>query len=482
MSEPVAVHIETFGCQMNKLDSELVMSALTAEGFTPAASRTAADVVLFNTCSVREHAERRVYSRLADLKRRAAREPNLVIGVIGCMAQKDAERVFERCPWVSVVCGPTHLDRLPALIRQALAGYRRVQAVSADIRQPGPTWDPPRPGASLARPGGHSRFVRIMRGCDNFCAYCIVPFVRGPEVSRPVGAIVEEVRGLAGAGCREVTLLGQNVNSYRHDDARLPHLLERLNAIDGLLRIRFVTSHPKDLTDDILDAMAGLEKVCEHLHLPAQAGADSELARMNRGYARAQYLGIVERARQRMPAIGLMSDFIVGFPGETEAEFEATRGLIEEVHYKNCFIFHYSPRPGTAAARMTDDVPLETKQARLADLLAVQRRIAEVDNRTFIGRDVEVLVEGPSKRARRRRSPLPPPVEEGQGQGEDGGINRDQSVHRVPAPDSRLPITQLVGRTRSDHIVVFDGSPHLAGSLVTVRIAAATDLTLFGAL
>lgn len=267
--------------------------------------------------------------------------------------------------------------------------------------------------------------------------------------------IVEEVERLVEGGCREVILLGQNVNSYRHGSARLPQLLQRLNDIPDLWRIRFLTNHPRDLTDDILQAMAGLDKVCEHLHLPAQAGSDSELARMNRGYTRKHYLALVERARELMPDIGLMSDFIVGFPGQTEEEFQATRSLIEEVGYKNCFIFRYSPRPGTAASRMPDDVPDPVKQARLEELLETQRRVALRANRALIGRLVEVLVEGPSKRARRQN----------------------------PSSDqARSTTVQLVGRTRSDHIVVFDGPPCLAGTLRTVRIVDATDLTLFGAL
>lgn len=456
MTDSTTVYIETFGCQMNKLDSELVLSVLSAEGFTPAHRPEEASVVLLNTCSVREHAEKRVYSRLADLGKRAEREPDLVVGVIGCMAQRVGSALFERCPWVRIVCGPTHLGRLPDLVRKALAGLGRLEAVAEDVRAPAPGWDPPRtlPGAASSGAASAQRFVRIMRGCNNFCTYCIVPYVRGPEVSRPMEDIVEEVRRLVDEGCLEVTLLGQNVNSYRHGEVRLPRLLERLDAVEGLRRIRFVTSHPRDLTDDILRAMADLEKVCEHLHLPAQAGSDSELARMNRGYTRAQYLRIVERARELMPGIGLVSDFIVGFPGETEEEFRATLSLVETVRYKNCFVFRYSPRPGTAAAGMPDDVPRAVKQARLEELLALQREIALADNRAWVGRRVEVLVEGPSKRARRK--PLPPP-----GEGSE---------------------VQLVGRTRSDHIVVFDGPLELAGRLVEVDVADASDLTLFGRL
>jgi len=455
------VYLETMGCQMNRLDSELVAGSLRAAGHDLVDDRRRAEVVLYNTCSVREHAEQKVYSRLgADGKRKAGRRRKLIIGVLGCMAQREGDSLRSRYPQVDIICGPGQLHSLADLIDSAVA------------ERPATALDPPRTGApdeaaearmdemDLARdahpPGAGARaYVRVMRGCDRFCSYCIVPFVRGRQRSRRPEHIVQEVRRLVAAGRTEITLLGQTVNSYRHragrTSVRFSDLLRRVSAISGLRRLRFVTSHPADFTDDVLEAMRDLPNVCEYIHCPAQSGSDAILRRMNRPYTRAEYDDFVDRAREMVPGVALAGDFIVGFPGETDADHRASAELIRRSGYKNSFIFKYSPRPGTPAARkFKDDVPAAVKKRRNNELLAVQAEVGLAHHRSFIGRVVEVLVEGPSPRAEKQP--------------------------RRPAP----PCVQLVGRTRGDHIVVFDGPDSLIGRYLPVSITGATALTLLG--
>jgi tRNA-2-methylthio-N6-dimethylallyladenosine synthase len=442
------VHIETFGCQMNKLDSETAAEMLLAAGFDAAVGPDDADVILFNTCSVREHAEERVYSRVGALKLQKQLRPELIIGVMGCMAQKDGERVFRRAPLVDIVCGPKQESNLARLIGRAREG-RRILALDNGSRiktrqkPPGnvdltaPIEPPPFARSGITRPAPFKDFVAITLGCNNFCSYCIVPCVRGPEESRPADEIADEIKRLADSGVREITLLGQNVNSYA---GGLPRLLQRIHNTPGLQRIRFVTSHPKDVTDDLLQAMAELPKVCEYLHAPAQSGSTSVLHRMNRGYTREHYDDMLERARRIVPGIEIAGDFIVGFPGETEEDFHETVDLVRTAGFNQCFIFKYSPRPGTRAAELPDDVPDEVKKRRNGELLAVQEEVSARRNRDKHGRVLEVLTEGPSK--------------------------NDAS--------------RLAGRSRGYDIVITKGAASLAGRTVPVRITESTPLTLFG--
>jgi tRNA-2-methylthio-N6-dimethylallyladenosine synthase len=491
------VYLETFGCQMNKLDSELVAGELVRRGFalTPVAEE--ADVVLFNTCSVRQHAEEKVYSRLGQLRRRKEREPDLVLGIIGCMAENVREELFDKVPHLDLICGPGELHKVPELVEEA--AVKRTQAVALAPRKRGgkPFVDPnddPLERLDLGRfaAGGSVRedpwraYLRVQRGCNHMCAFCIVPYTRGKEVYRPPENIRQEVEGLVDDGVLEVTLLGQNINSYRWEtpDGRtvgLGHLIRELDKVPGLRRIRFVTSHPADMDDDILRAVGETGKACPYLHMPAQSGSSALLTRMRRGYTREFYLERAARARKLIPGVAIASDFIVGFPGETDADFEATESLVREVGFKNSFIFKYSPRPGTPAAKTDDDVPAEVKKERNRRLLAVQEEVAERANREFVGRTVEILCEGPSKRAEARAAAesvtlaLPIYGEPGSATGFETAPPRGATAVAEPPG-----LTQLMGRTGTDHIVVFDGPTDLRGRFVRVRIERATAYTLFG--
>ncbi len=437
-STPLRVCIVTFGCQMNRLDSRLLKGRLDEAGYDLCESPEGADAVLYNTCSVREHAENRVFSHLGSYRNRAEDEDGFVLGVIGCMAQRLGDHIRQRFPFVDLVCGTHAFLRVPEYLRAILAGEGPVVDLEGEGRVEFQR-DP------CMRRSHHSAFVSVMRGCDNYCAYCIVPYVRGREVSRPLPDVMQEVRTLAADGVREVTFLGQNVNSYGaglEKPVDLADLLEEADEVEGLERIRFVTSQSKDMTERILAAVGERDKVCEHLHLPAQSGSDPVLARMNRGYAAADYRNVVARARELIPGVELASDFIVGFPGETDEDFRRTLALLEEVRFQQSFMFKYSPRPGTAAARLEDDVPAEVKKERHRILLEAQERVDLERRAALVGREVEVLVDGVSK--------------------------KDSS--------------NLSGRTRRNDIVVFKGPESLAGRLRRVRITDHTALTLFGKL
>ena len=462
------IYLETLGCQMNRLDSELVIGRLLAAGHEMTAEAGQADVVLYNTCSVRDLAEEKVHSRLghlgATLRREGRDVPGAgpVVGVLGCMAQRLGEALRERHPHVSIVCAPGRLDGLLDMITRAAAGRGAVALdpdrrarTQAEAREAFDALDQSRdPGAA---PGAAQAYVRVMRGCDNFCSYCIVPFVRGPELSRDPAHVADEVRRLIDAGRTTVTLLGQAVNRYRWrsggTSVRFSDLLEGLAGIGGLRRLRFVTSHPLDFGDDILQVMASSRVICPYIHCPAQSGSDAMLKAMNRGYTRAQYDDLVDRARATVDEVVLASDFIVGFPGESEADHQASIDLIRRSGFRNSFIFKYSPRPGTAAARrLKDNVPDAVKRRRNAELLAVQHEVSLAHHNGYVGRTVEVLVEGPSRRVDK------------------------QAARPTPAA------MQLSARTRGDHIVVFDGPGDLAGRYVDVEITGATPVTLFGRL
>ena len=456
------VHIKCFGCQMNKLDTALVSACLREAGFGLTDSVKEADAVVINTCSVREHAEARVLSHLGHLKHLKKHRPGLVVAVIGCMAQRLGQGLLDHDA-VDIVCGPTQIPQVVDLIAENLEGGAKHLAVTTEVRQ---GEEPDRVAlerfeAAYAVDGGDGpdlpgqAFVRVMRGCNNFCTYCIVPYVRGPEVCRPPEAILEQVRRLADEGVRQVTLLGQTVNAYEHAGGgrtySLADLLGLVAEVDGIEWVRFVTSYPSEaFFDDILHAMAASPKVCHYLHMPAQSGSDRILRAMNRHYTAGRYLDLLARARAIVPDIAVAGDFIVGFPGETEEDFQATVELVRRARYRNCFIFKYSPRPGTTAdKRHADTVPDAVKQQRNVALLAVQEEISSELSEAFLGRTVRVLVEGPSKKA-----------------------------HANPA--NRPDHLQLVGRTAGDYIVVFNGDPALAGQFTDVRIVKTSPLTLFG--
>jgi tRNA-2-methylthio-N6-dimethylallyladenosine synthase len=454
------LYIDTVGCQMNVLDSEMVVADLKRRGYELAGDVASADVILFNTCAIREQAENKTYSALGRLRRLKQQHPEKIIGVMGCMAQKDQRLVFERAPYVDVVVGPGQLGRIGELLARVAAGQGPQMAVSLGrkegaqeaIRRSHETFDPLRD--PTMRPTPFQAYVRIQIGCDKFCTYCVVPMTRGPEQGRPPSQILAEARVLVDQGCREITLLGQTVNSYRYADGgrtwRLSDLLDALHELEGLVRLKFVTNYPKDMTDDLLEAVRDLPKVCPYLHVPAQSGSDRVLARMKRGYTVGAYRQMLARVREVVPQAAVTSDFIVGFCGETEEDFEQTCALVREARFKNSFIFKYSERPGTKAAELLpDDVPYEVKNRRNNELLAIQNQISEEENQRFLGERVEVLVEGPSDKARQRG-------------------------------DDQKEVLQLTGRTRCDRIVVFEGPRSLMGQLVSVTIYDVSPHTLWG--
>ncbi|HLJ11102.1 MAG TPA: tRNA (N6-isopentenyl adenosine(37)-C2)-methylthiotransferase MiaB [Planctomycetaceae bacterium] len=478
------VYIETVGCQMNMLDSELVVAALRKAGYELTGDIEDADTVLFNTCSVREHAEHKIYSALGRIKHSKRRRPDQVIGVMGCMAQKDKSLVFQRAPHVDLVVGTGQLAQIPELVDQARTDRRQRLAVSLDRRDATrqivsdsfQSYDPLRD--PQMRPSPFQAFVRIMIGCDKFCTYCVVPMTRGPEQSRPLRHIAQEVRQLTGEGVKEVTLLGQTVNSYKFiEDGKLCRLSDLIAAIHdtpGLERIKFVTNFPRDMSDDLLEAVRDLPKVAHYLHVPAQSGCNDVLGRMKRGYTVEDYRDMMSRIREIVPDCAVSSDFIVGFCGESEESFQKSMNLVRECRFKNSFIFKYSPRPGTKADELLpDDVPEEVKRRRNREMLALQNEISEEDNARLIGREFEVLVEGLSKSARKETVvDEPSPAVRAVADAPDSPDERRRSEDRP----------QLVGRTQCDRIVVFDGNPRLVGRLARVTIDDCTPTTLIGSI
>jgi tRNA-2-methylthio-N6-dimethylallyladenosine synthase len=384
-----SVYIETYGCQMNLADTELLFGHLGQHGYQRTANATEADVILLNTCAIREHAEERVLGRLGELVRHKARRPDVLLGVAGCMAQHVRDRLQAKIPFVDFVIGPDAYRRLPELLSGA-AGDPLV-----DVRL-----DRAETYADIVpqRDAGVRAWVTIMRGCDKFCTFCIVPYVRGRERSLPADAIVDQVRQLAGAGYREIVFLGQTVNAYRDGAVDFAELLRRTNAVAGIERIRFTSPHPSDMTEAVIDAMASCHKVCPQLHLPVQSGSDRILASMERGHTVAEYLDLVQRLRRAVPGIALTTDVIVGFPGEEEADFLATCALMREVGYDSAFMFKYSARSGTQAFKWPETVSGEEKGRRLQTIIALQEERSAAINGTLIGSTTEVLVEGPARR------------------------------------------------------------------------------------
>jgi tRNA-2-methylthio-N6-dimethylallyladenosine synthase len=424
------VYIETYGCQMNVADTELVLGHLRDHGYGRVEAPEDADVILLNTCAIREHAEARVIGRLGELARHKRRRPAVRIAVTGCMAQHLRGTLRERAPWVDLLVGPDGYRRLPELLRDGDADPHVALRL-----------DPSETYADLpvARAPGVRAWVTVMRGCDRFCTFCIVPYVRGRERSLPGPAVVRQVEELAAAGTREIVFLGQTVNAYHDGTWDFAELLRRAARVPGILRIRFTSPHPSDMSERVIDAMADGPTVAPQLHLPVQSGSDRVLARMARDYTVGQYQDLVARLRARVPGIALSTDVIVGFPGEDDEDFAATEALVRRVRYDSAFLFKYSPREGTRAFRWGDGVPEEEKGRRLGRLVEVQERISAESNRALVGSEVEVLVEGPARRT------------EG----------------------------WMAGKTPHMKTVVFPG-PASPGELVRVRVEAATSHTLSG--
>jgi len=438
MNDPGKLYVKTFGCQMNVYDTEKIYAFLQ-DSYVPAASEEEADVIILNTCSIREKAEHKVYSLLGRIKPLKDRKPDLLIGVGGCVAQQEGERILKRSPVVDVVFGTHNLDELPALLEERRRDGKRICRVREDAGTV-PTSDAPRVKGSM----GVTSLLTIMKGCDNHCAYCVVPLVRGREVSRRTAEILDEAVFLIEQGVREITLLGQNVNSYHDPDtgAGFVSLLESMELLPGLKRLRFVTSHPKDLSPELAHAIAELPSVCEHVHLPIQAGSDRVLSAMKRGYTSRQYMEKVELLKNLIPEMEFTTDIIVGFPGEDREDFERTMDMLRVVKYQNAFSFRFSPRPGTAAAALEDPVDADEKRSWLPELQDLQNGITANKHMSMVGNKIEVLVGGFDKKER--------------------GL--------------------LEGRTRTNYIVHFPGDPELIGQLVQVKINNSRTIHLIGEL
>jgi len=427
------LYIETYGCQMNVADSELMLGQLGRAGYRRVDKADEADVILVNTCAIREHAEQRIYGRLGELTRHKLRRPGVVLGVAGCMAQHLRAKLIERVPQVDLVVGPDGYRHLPELIDAA----REEPTLAVRLSRVETYGD-----LVPARADGVRAWVSIMRGCDKFCAFCIVPYVRGRERSLPVDEVIRQVEHAAAEGFREIVFLGQTVNAYRDAVAGVDFggLLERADRVPGIARIRFTSPHPSDMSDRAIEAIASCEKVPPHLHLPLQSGSDSVLERMGRIYTMEEYESLVGKFRRAMPRIALSTDIIVGFPGETEEDFEATRVAMERLGYESAFIFKYSPRPGARSAEWPETVSEKEKTRRITLLIEEQKTRSLLKNQDDIGSDVEVLVEGPT--------------------------------HRTPA--------EWFGKSAHFKTTVFPHRDERVGDLVTVRVAAATPHALLG--
>ena len=427
--------IETYGCQMNVGDTELIISILQEHGYRYTEEQAEADVILINTCSIRDNAEQRIWGRLSEMRRLKKRKPSLVVGIVGCMAERLNEELLRPETGVDVVAGPDAYRDLPNLLRGAEAGKKGANVLLSTEE----TY------AEIAPvridKNGVSAFIAIMRGCNNFCSYCVVPYTRGRERSRDAETIVAEARTLFENGYREVTLLGQNVNSYCWGEVDFPELMRRVAELSPLLRVRFATSHPKDMSDRLLEVMAAYPNICRAIHLPAQSGSTAMLERMNRKYTRAWYLDRIAAIRRYMPDCAITTDLIAGFAGETEEEHQETLSLMREVGYDFAYMFKYSERPGTFAQRnLGDDVPDEVKSRRLQEIIALQNELGLESYRRDVGKEFEVLVEG----------------------------------------ESRRNAEQLFGRTSQNKVVVFDRGDHKAGDYLRVRVTGCTSATLFG--
>jgi len=427
-----AIYIETYGCQMNLADTELLLGHLARHGIRRVPSAGEADVILLNTCAIREHAEERVVGRLTQLLEHKRRASHVKLGIVGCMAQHHRERLLDRLPFLDLILGPDEYRKLPGLCGEAGFDDPLVEVrlgreeTYADIVP--------------AREDGVRAWVTIMRGCDRFCTFCIVPFVRGRERSLPLPLVLDQVRQAAAGGYREVVFLGQTVNAYRDRQLGFADLLRATARLDGIERIRFTSPHPSDVNEEMIEVMATEPKICPQIHLPLQSASDSVLERMERGYTIEEYDRLVRRLRDAVPGIELSTDVIVGFPGEREEDFRATRDYVARVGYDSAFLFAYSRRDGTRAGRWPDDVSPEDKRTRLAELIELQEGISAARGRAWRGRTVEVLVEGPARRQ----------------------------------------VGWLAGKSREFRTTVFPSSGQLPGELVSVRVEDSTAHTLIG--
>ena len=438
MSENKYYNIITYGCQMNEHDSERLAGMLEEMGYQHTNELADADIILLNTCIIRENAELKVFGKLGELKKYKRENPDLIIGIGGCMMQQDepVDEVYKKYRHVDLIFGTHNIHHLPNLIKKIEETRDRVVEV----------WDEEEgliPDLPSQRESEHSAWISIIQGCDNFCTYCIVPYVRGRERSRPVASIVDEAKRLAEDGVKEITLLGQNVNSYGNDldkEITFPKLLEELNKVEKLKRIRFMTSHPRDFSDALLENIKKLDKVANHIHLPVQSGSNKVLKEMNRGYTREYYIERVKKIQEEIPGAAVSTDFIVGFPGESKEDFEKTIELVKELNFDMAYTFIYSQRSGTPAARRDDQIEEEVKKERLKRLMDLQNKISYDKNQKLIGTIQEILVTGPS--------------------------NNDPEVYE--------------GRTSTNKICFIEKNEELIGEIVEVKIEAAKSWTLEG--
>jgi tRNA-2-methylthio-N6-dimethylallyladenosine synthase len=432
MTRNPKVYLETYGCQMNVADSEVVLSVMDAAGYSRTDDLANADVVLVNTCAVRENAETRIYGRLGDFHHLKKENPAVVVGVLGCMAERLRKDLMETESYVDLVVGPDEYRKLPALVESALEGERGIAVKLSRVEN----YDDIVP----FRTDGVSAWLSVMRGCDKFCTFCVVPFTRGRERSRTLQSIVNEVEQLSLRGFKEVTLLGQNVNSYSDNNCDFADLLAAVARIDRRMRIRFTTSHPQDMSDKLIETIAAHENLCKYIHLPVQSGSDRILQLMNRTYSVSHYTQLVEKIRERIPGVSLSTDIIAGFPTETADDHRRTVELIAQTEYDGAFTFKYSPRENTKAWEMRDDVSEQVKGDRLSEIIEIQRNISFHKNQRLIGQSVDVLVEGESKKS----------------------------------------ANENCGRTDTNKTVVFPKNGHAVGDYISVNVERANSATLFG--
>lgn len=431
------VYLETYGCQMNMADSEIVLGLLEENGFSLTENMTEADLILINTCSVRDHAEQRTYGRLGEFKTIKKEKPEVIVGVLGCMAERLREKLTtEKAKGVghgiNMIVGPDEYRKLPGLVTKAWHGERGIAIQLSRVE----TYDDVTP----LRTDGISAWTSVMRGCDKFCSFCVVPFTRGRERSRPFTSIIKEIEVLSSRGFKEVTLLGQNVNSYVDQNFNFADLLKAAAAVDRTMRIRFVTSHPKDMSDKLIETIAKHKNICKYIHLPIQSGSDRILNLMNRNYDSRHYLQLIEKIRSLIPDASISTDTISGFPTETEDDHKRTLEVMEKVQFDGSFMFKYSPRENTQAFQMTDDVPEEIKSRRINEIITLQNKISLVMNGNLIGKKLEVLVERESKKSS----------------------------------------SEWQGRTDGNRIVIFPKGDFVEGDYIEVEINRANSATLFG--
>lgn len=423
-------YIETYGCQMNEADSEIIAGLLEREDYTATNNPEEADIILVNTCSVRDGADNRAISRLSQFKPLKNTNPNLILGLVGCVAQRDHGKILEEKPFIDLVLGPDAYRRIPELIMNKPHSFIDVHLSRKEVYD----------GLMPFRNSVVNAWISIMRGCDKFCSYCIVPFTRGRERSRSVKSIIDEIKQAVDDGYQEVTLLGQNVNSYRYDEYRFPELLKEVAEVPGVKRIRFTSPHPEDVNIEMLVVMRDYDNICKHIHLPLQSGSTKVLTAMNRSYSQEEYLRLVDNIREYMPECGITTDIIVGFPGESAADFEETLRVMDLVIFDNAYMFKYSPRPNTAAAKLNDDVSDQEKSERLNRIIAKQKKHTSLRNQQLVGTVQTVLIDGVSKK----------------------------------------DVNEKIGRTDSNKLVILKEGDADIGDLIDILITRTAGVSLFG--